>query len=170
MPILRSLRSAAKSGNASAQFILGRLYDEGWGVTRDGVLAMRWYMQAARRGFRESYYYVGSGYSLGDGVKKNAKEAERWFHLGAQTGDLDAAYMEALKVLEVSKTQGNRLMLNVARRGSHDAMDYLADQNLKTGRLVEAKKWAKMAVAHGDQMARLRLREIVNQIRAKRGS
>jgi DNA-binding NarL/FixJ family response regulator len=42
------LQQAAKAGVASAQFVLGHMYLNGQGVTKDKVLAYRWLLQAER--------------------------------------------------------------------------------------------------------------------------
>jgi TPR repeat protein len=124
---------------------------------------MKWYKLAAAGGLTEAYYFVGSGYSLGAGVRQSVKQALGWFRRAAESGDLDGAYMEAVTVIDMSPSarKGMQLMLRAARRGSRDAMDYLAQHYLNAGRLTEAKSWAKKAIASGDKLAPLRLREIV---------
>ena len=45
---LREWRPLAEQGNASAQFNLGVMYDNGRGVTQDYAKAFRWYRSAGR--------------------------------------------------------------------------------------------------------------------------
>ena len=94
--ILDALTKAAKEGRLSAAFILGRLYDEGWGVEQNSRTAFRWYKRAAQGGLTEAYYFVGSAYAFGDGVQINNKKAFEWFRKAAAAGDLTGAYMKEL--------------------------------------------------------------------------
>src|SRR5688572_14340349 len=45
-----ALRAASSHGSLSAALILGRLYEEGWGVRNDDRAAFRWYKKAAAGG------------------------------------------------------------------------------------------------------------------------
>lgn len=47
-------QQAANSGNAQAQFYLGRFYHWGIGVPEDRVAAHRWYTEAARHGHAQA--------------------------------------------------------------------------------------------------------------------
>ena len=47
---LRELRPLADQGNASAQFLLGGMYDEGNGVIQDYKETVKWYRMAADQG------------------------------------------------------------------------------------------------------------------------
>ncbi len=48
---LRVLRPLAEEGDASAQFHLGFLYRQGWGVPEDYTEAVRWLRKSANQGF-----------------------------------------------------------------------------------------------------------------------
>ena len=164
-PVPAALTHAAKEGSLSAAFLLGRLYDEGWGVRRNYRLAFRWYLVAARGNLPEAFYFVASAYLFGHGVSKNTRKAFEWFQRSSRAGDLQGAYMEALSVLEGTGARRNvasglRLLLRAARRGSHDAMDFLSAHYSNRGRLRQAKLWAERAIKAGDIVAPLRLREI----------
>jgi len=43
-------RQAAEQGHAGAQFSLGLMYDNGWGVPEDDAEAAFWYRKAAEQG------------------------------------------------------------------------------------------------------------------------
>ena len=47
---LREWRPLAEQGNASAQFLLGSMYDEGQGVLQDNIYAHMWFNIAASNG------------------------------------------------------------------------------------------------------------------------
>jgi len=65
------LRSAAVSGDASAQFELGRCHDEGNGVEQDVLSAVKWYEAAAQRAHPQAICTLGFCYAKGHGVEKN---------------------------------------------------------------------------------------------------
>ncbi len=70
----------------TAQNNLGRMYETGDGVARDGVEAVRWYRKAAERGSADAQTNLGAMYAKGDGVAKNDGEAEKWYRLAAKQG------------------------------------------------------------------------------------
>ena len=59
-------RLDAASGDACAQFRLGRAYDNGNGVGQDKETAIRWYLQAAEQGYAKAQYNLGVSYCSGD--------------------------------------------------------------------------------------------------------
>lgn len=50
----REFADAVRSGHASAQFFLARLYEEGLGVTKNDKIAYFWYAVAAANGYRDA--------------------------------------------------------------------------------------------------------------------
>ena len=47
---LKEWKPLAESGNSVAQFNLGLIYDNGWGVPQDYKEAVKWYRLAAKQG------------------------------------------------------------------------------------------------------------------------
>lgn len=76
---VRDLLEKAKTGDASAQFLVGNAFDSGRGATRDGKEAMRWYMAAADQGHAEAQNSVGSGLQ----AEKKYSEALVWYEKAA---------------------------------------------------------------------------------------
>jgi TPR repeat protein len=164
-PILTALRRAANSESLSAAFILGRLYDEGWGLRTDARAAYHWYKRAAEGGLPQAFYFAASAYYYGAGVKKNKTRAYDWFRRAAEVGDLDGCYMEAVCLIDGSgvspdANRGFRLLRQAATKGSADAMDYLAAHFIKLGKPTQAFEWANRATRAGDRIAATRLPEI----------
>ena len=164
--ILTDLKTAARGGSLSACFVLGRLYDEGWGVVRNPRSAARWYLLAGKGGLPEAYYFVASAYDAGDGVAANGTQALAWYRRAAAAGDRDAKFILAVRMLDgrgVRKdaAKGIRLLKRIALDDA-GAMDYLAHHYLKQGRFSLAKKWATRAAKHGESDAPARLAEIEN--------
>ena len=75
-------RTAAEEGDASAQSLLGHLYDEGHGVEHDGSEAMTWYHRAAEGGDPHGQYMVGREAERWSDLTT----AARWYRLAAEQG------------------------------------------------------------------------------------
>ena len=83
---LRLLRPLADQGSVAAQFDLGLLYDNGWGVPKNSIEAFKWYRLATEQGYAKSQYNLGVMYGNGEGVPQNDAESVRWYRLAAQQG------------------------------------------------------------------------------------
>jgi len=83
-------KAAAAKGNASAQYNLGVMYDEGHGVAQNYAEAVRWYKLAAAQGLDDAQYNLGVMYRNGHGVAQNFVQAHVWFNLAATKSDKDA--------------------------------------------------------------------------------
>jgi proteasome lid subunit RPN8/RPN11 len=165
-------RAAADDGSLSACFLLGRLYDEGWGVRRSPRAAARWYLRAGEGGLPEALYFVASAYEAGDGVARDQERAIAWYRKAAALGDRDAVFALAVARLEghglrKNEAAGVRLLTAAARHHGH-AMQYLAAHHLKRNRFSLAKKWATRAVKAGVDSAPHWLRIIKTRMRAVR--
>ena len=80
---LRIFRQLADQGDATAQVILGTMYDEGKGVTQDYRAAVSWYRKAADQGNTKAQYNLGSMYGNGWGVTQDYGAAMRWYRKAA---------------------------------------------------------------------------------------
>ncbi len=83
---LEQTRKLAEEGNAEAQYKMGRMYDEGLGVTQDYKEAAKWYRKAAEKGNAHAQYQMGTLCAQGKGVPKDRIEAAKWFGKAAQQG------------------------------------------------------------------------------------
>ena len=72
-------RRLAESGDASAQYYLGWLYANGYGVDQDYDEAFKWYRKSAEQGDASAQYYVGLMHANGYGVNQNYDEAFKWY-------------------------------------------------------------------------------------------
>ena len=82
-PSLKELAPLAASGDAKAQYSLGRLYANGRGVRRDFKVAYDWFERAAKQEHIEARYAIARMYERGDGVKQSHEMAQLW-----RTGDV----------------------------------------------------------------------------------
>jgi len=60
-----------RSGAAPAQYNLGILYENGFGVPKNLAMAVQWYSKAAAQDVAEAHHALGSCYEFGKGVAIN---------------------------------------------------------------------------------------------------
>jgi TPR repeat protein len=115
---LAELQPLAESGDAGGQYGLGMMYGNGFGVSMDDALALKWYGLAADQGHAGAQCNLAVMYQNGWGVAPNEEEAVRYYMLAAEQGV--PAAMTAL--------------------GRHFAMDYSEAYDP-----VQAYKWFSLA-------------------------
>ncbi len=98
-------RPLAEDGLADAQFILGRMYQNGDGVSRDARRAAGWYRRAAEQGHADARFDLGMMYRYGIGVTRDPVEAYAWFELADRAGNTEAARARDLTARRLTKTQ-----------------------------------------------------------------
>lgn len=148
------LEPAAKNGHAGAQFLMGEMTWNGWGVREDDEKAAYWYAEAAKQGHAAAQYKLGFLYYLGKGVKKDYGEAIRWYELAVQGGNLEAAYElgecyaegrgcaeDMDKAIEYWKI--------AAEQGHESSLVALGDAYRDRGEKEEALKWFRIAEEKG---------------------
>lgn len=132
--ILESTRPLAEKGDASAQYNMGVLYDQGYGVKQNFDTARQWYLKAAKQHFAKAEHNLGIIYESGKGVESDSSEAAHWFQRAAEDGEPAA--------------QNNLAVMYVRGEGvPHD--------------MGAAARWAAEAAAAGNQSAIDNLPEIV---------
>ena len=83
---LHEFQTLAAAGAANAEFMVGVIYENGYGVAADPVLAAKWYRRAADRGLASAQYNLSVFYQLGRGVALDLSEAARLSRLAAEKG------------------------------------------------------------------------------------
>ena len=83
-------RPLANSGNASAQYGLGLMYDQAQGVPQSYAEALKWYRLAAAQGNAFAQSNLGAMYVNGQGVPQSDAEALKWYRLAAAQGNAPA--------------------------------------------------------------------------------
>ena len=108
---LDALCRIGNRGNVDAQYNLGQMYYEGWGVPKDKKQARQWYRKAAdwyreraEQGDADAQYRLGSMYYHGYGVRKDRDQTREWYSKAAdgyreraEKGDAHA--LEQLRLL-----------------------------------------------------------------------
>ena len=87
---LNEWRPLAEAGNADAQFGIGLMYSNGFGVSMDDSEAVKWYLLAADQGHGMAQNNLGVLYANGWGVPQSDEEAFKWYDMAANTGVVDA--------------------------------------------------------------------------------
>lgn len=75
------LKKSADQNFAKAQYLLGRCYLHGKGVTQDDTLAAGLFKSAAAQGYKLALAELGRCYLTGSGVPKDVHEAQRLFRM-----------------------------------------------------------------------------------------
>jgi len=83
---LSLLGPLAEKQNADAQYRLAIMYQNGLGVVRNELLAMKWMVSAANQGFSLAQHGLGFMYLEGDCITKNGEKAVYWFRKAAEQG------------------------------------------------------------------------------------
>lgn len=81
---------AAKEGDPVAQFCVGRLYANGFGVDMDDAKALKWYGLSAEGGYAPAQFNLGVMHANGWGTPMDDVEAARLYGLAAEQGFLPA--------------------------------------------------------------------------------
>jgi hypothetical protein len=82
----RLFQQASARGSVPANFWLGWLYFQGFGVTQDYGQAMQWYRKAADQGNTGAMFGIGNLYDRGLGVPRDYAQAMQWFRKCADLG------------------------------------------------------------------------------------
>ncbi|MCW5624838.1 MAG: SEL1-like repeat protein [Burkholderiales bacterium] len=122
----KEFRPFAEQGQATAQYILGWIYQTGEGVTQDYAEAAKWYQKAAEKGNGDAQYSLGSLYAAGAGVKRDDAEAVKWFRKAADQGKVGAQYilgymLTAGEGVAKNETEGFTWYRKAAEQGLVDA-------------------------------------------------
>ncbi|GEM_PF-1711046 len=88
--------AAAGKKDAQAQYLLGRMHEEGDGMKKDEAAAVKWYRLAADAGHATAQRRLAGAYALGRGVEKDEKLGAYWIKEAAKNGDTRAQKQLAL--------------------------------------------------------------------------
>src|SRR5689334_20463811 len=81
------LMQAAKDGNEEAMYLVGRMYEYGYGVQQNLPEARNWYMKSSEKNYASSQLSLGFMYDTGKGVTQDFHEAFKWYMKAAELGN-----------------------------------------------------------------------------------
>ncbi len=85
------MRPLAEYGDADAQYNIGWMYLNGYGLQINDSVALEWWMRASEQGHADASFSIGMLYSLGDGeVAKDLNKAIDFYLLALADGQEDA--------------------------------------------------------------------------------
>ena len=109
----KCFRKAAEQGDPEAQFCLGDMYNNGYGVAKDERKAVALFRKSAEQRFAPSQINLGIMYSQGSGVEQDLIEAFMWLNIAGRAIDeeggdlaLDEEGRDLLGVVEEQMTDG----------------------------------------------------------------
>lgn len=86
LSVIGKKQAQAESGNAEAQFFLGKYYDT-LNDPHSLSNAAIWYLKAAKQGHAKAQNNLGVCYQYGRGFCKNLPEAIKWYEMAAKQGN-----------------------------------------------------------------------------------
>ncbi|MBQ7585401.1 MAG: sel1 repeat family protein [Desulfovibrionaceae bacterium] len=93
---LNLLQPLASDGNAVAQILVGRCYENGLGVAQDLPTAAKWYQLAAEQNNDQAQVFLGYCYEIGMGVAKDPAKTVELMTKAAKAGNAEAQFNLAL--------------------------------------------------------------------------
>ena len=85
------MRPLAEAGDADAQYNIGWMYLNGYGLRINDSLALEWWKKAVQQGHSDASFSIGMLYSLGEGeVAKDSDKAIDYYLIAADDGHEDA--------------------------------------------------------------------------------
>ncbi|MGZ4842431.1 MAG: SEL1-like repeat protein [Candidatus Angelobacter sp.] len=126
----------AESGDAQAQFELGRAYEDGKGVAQDDTRAAELFRKSADQGNAQAQNSLGVMYALGRGIPRDREEAVRWYKKSAKQGLAEGIYHVAISYYNGEGVEENialacTWMMVAQRRGdaqAAEAMKHIGEQ------------------------------------------
>ena len=159
---VESMRELAESGDAHAQYFMGKLYRDGPLLPPDWVMARYWFDKAAKQGYAVAQYALGKLYLSDDASVHDSELGIQWLEHAAYNGNHYASYRlgkEYLKGESVRRDTRKAMdhICTSAQAGNLHAQ-YLLGKLLLQGKVVERDKeegiqWLTRAAEHGHNYA-----------------
>ena len=143
----------AEQGDAKAQYNLGVVYFNGYGVLQNYESALKWYTLAAEQGIASAQFYLGLMYEEGYGVLQNYESALKWYTLAAEQGEALAQYNLGLMYLfgvgvMIDKIYTHMWWNIAAFSGHSDAAENITklERMMTTADISKAQELARLCV------------------------
>jgi len=155
---ISELAQHAESGDAQAQFELGRAYEDGKSVAQDDERAVQWFRKSAEQGNAQAQNSMGVMYAQGRGVHGDREEAVRWYRRAAKQGLPEAIYNIAISYyngegVEANLNDAATWMMVASRRGDAQSTEALKQirQELHQGMQISNFQLAQL-YGKGDEI------------------
>lgn len=138
----------AEDGDADAQYNIGWMYLNGYGLRVNDSLALQWWKQASEQGHVDAGFSIGMLYSLGEGkVGKDLNLAIDYYLLAATKGQEDAISLLKSMMVRNDKALKKRLNAIVNQHAGMFGETYLVKAkklNTRSGPSTENKILAQL--------------------------
>ncbi len=101
----------ARRGDNAAQYNIGWMYHNGYGLRIDDEIALYWWLKAAATGSADAHFALGDLYANGQGVEKNMAIALGWY-ISASLQNHEPA-RETMMTLLASENPGALEIFNI---------------------------------------------------------
>jgi len=128
-------KAADEGLNATAQFRLAVMYEEGIMTAIDEKKALHYYEISAKQGEVKSQYNLGIYYAK----NRNVPEAMKWWALAAQANDVDAQFNLATYYQKLKKPTESANYFKLAAENNHAWAQYQYALLLLNGKIFEKK-------------------------------
>ena len=148
----------AKKGDRYAQYLIGRLYQDGPVLIPDGVEARYWFDQSARQGYTPAQYALGKLYLSDDTEVCDTVLGVQWLEYAAHHGSDCAVYRlgkEYLKgeIVERDSAKAQEYLTQSAKTGNQFAQYALGKLYLDRQNQTQAHYWFSQSAAQGNEYA-----------------
>jgi len=137
------MRPLADHGDADAQYNIGWMYLNGYGLRVNDTLALDWWQRASKQGHTDASFSIGMLYSLGEGkVTKDLNLAIDYYLLAATKGQEDAVVLLKSMMTRNDKAIQSRLSAIVNQHSAmfgHKRLVKTNKLNARTGPSVKKK-------------------------------
>jgi tetratricopeptide (TPR) repeat protein len=117
-----SLSHAAHANDRVAQYYMGIVLENGYGISVDVVEAVKWYEKAAQQGMDSAQVNLALCYLEGNGVEKNDSSALYWLHQAINQGNSDAMVNLGVYFFNAGNEQeGKEWLQKAMEKGNQDA-------------------------------------------------
>lgn len=107
--LIRNTTALAKGGKAFAQCLLGKIFQNGMGVTPDKDQAIHWYEKAALQGHSEAQYLLAQCILESGGNPPGIHDVESLLRLSASGGSAEAQVELADMLTRLDRTPEDKL-------------------------------------------------------------
>lgn len=163
---LNEFLESAEQGDARAQLMAGRLYEDGRGGDYDPEQAHVWYQKAAEQGLSEGQYLLGMQFLQQGDLPQHQVKAIGWIRKAAQQGLTDAEFQLGMMYKRgqgtgTSLTKAGIWLQKAANKGHTEAqyqMGLLAEDGAGARQNYPAAvRWHTLAAQQGHAEAALAL-------------
>ena len=154
------LISKAEGGDPGAQYLVGKLYQDGPVLIPDSVEAQYWFDQSARQGHASAQYAFGKLYLSDDAEVQDTELGIKWLEYASRHGSDCASYClgkEYLKgeIVERNITKAAEYLTQSAKAGNQYAQYALGKLYLDRQDQEQAYYWFMQSATQGNEYAQL---------------